>query len=611
MSDKYYNDLTSDLRKKYLKERVGAKESRVLIIYTGGTIGMIQSDEGYVPATNVFAEALKKNPSFHDQEEHSRRLLTANYSEDLYVTPLSFFGKRIVYKLIEMTPLIDSSCMQTQNRLEIAEMVEQNYYDYDGFLVLHGTDTMAYTASALSFIFENLQKPVVLTGAQISYFEVRNDAAHNLLEALTIAGHFNIPEVCLFFNNKLFRGNRSTKTDNSNFDAYQSPNCSYLVKSGISYKVKWDIIRHPQNEGRFCIQKQVEESISILHFFPIITLSTIKAACQEPIKAVVILSYGAGNIPSNKPEFIKELESAVARGVVVLNITQCTKGGTSADYQCGRILQKAGVVLGGDMTLECAVTKISYLLGKFPNNLPLVKKLLRENLRGEMTIEHEKVSFSYNMQNILADIGDSLGLYSQQEKLQVFQKCVTMLSHSTAYDGFIDKLKKLHDDNISMELKDPEGKTLLHIACRMGNLELVQFLLSVKVSVNPVDLSGHTPLFLAIQRDFIKISELLIEKGGEIRNKPEVVAQVLCDAASTGNLTKLVLFIQAGVNIQVFDYQGRTCAHAAVATGQSLIVRYLKQSTNFNWYCQDILGFTPLNIAERLGNTEIISLLTD
>lgn len=609
MSDRFYNDLTNDLKRKYLKEKVGAKEARVLIIYTGGTIGMIQSGEGYIPAPNIFSDALKKNPRFHDQEEHSKRLISTNYSDDLFVTPISFFGKRIVYKLIELNPLIDSSCMQMHNRLEIAKVVEQNYYDYDGFLILHGTDTMAYTASALSFMFENLQKPVILTGAQISYFEVRTDAAQNLLEALTIAGHFSIPEVCLFFNNKLFRGNRATKTDNSNFNCYVSPNCSYLVKTGISYKVKWDIIRHPHNEGRFCLQTALEENISILHFFPIITLSTIKAATQEPAKAVIVLSYGAGNIPSNRQDFIDELKSAVDRGVVIVNITQCTKGGTSADYQCGRILTNAGVVLGGDMTLECAVTKLSYLLGKFPNNLPMVKKLLRQNIRGEITIEEEKVSFSYNMQNILTGIGNSLGLYTDQEKLQVFNKCVTMLTQNAGYEGNIDSLKRLYNDHISLELKDPEGKTLLHIACRVGNLEMVQYLISINVSINPVDLSGHTPLFLAIQRDFIKISELLIEKGGEIRNKPEVIAQVLCDAASTGNLTKLKLLLKAGVNVQVFDFQGRTCAHAAVITGQVEIVRYLKENTCFNWYCQDILGFTPLSIAEKIGNKEMLRIL--
>ena len=375
---------------------------------------------------------------------------------------------------------------------------------------------MAYTASILSFILENLQKPVILTGSQIPYFEVRNDASKNLLGALTVAGHFDIPEVGLYFNNRLFRGNRCVKFDNSGFDSFASPNLDPLVKSGIRFKVNWDIIRHPRVEGRFSIQKKIEENISIIHFFPIITLETIRSALQEPTKAAIILSYGAGNIPSNRPEFIQEFKNAADRGIILVNITQCVVGGASDEYECGRILTEAGVALGCDMTLECTVTKLSYLLGKFPGQPHIIKRLLRTNLRGELTSEKSQPIFSYNLQNVLDSIGNTFGLYTQIEKVQAFNKCLTMITHNAAYDSLLEQLQKLYNEGVSMKLKDHEGKTLLHIACWTGNLQIVGFLISKNVEINPVDAYGNTPLQLAIQSDHIKICQLLIVNGGEI-----------------------------------------------------------------------------------------------
>jgi 60kDa lysophospholipase len=611
MSEAFHNDLAESLKLKTQKESVGSKESRVLIIYTGGTIGMKQSDHGYVPVPNVFHNALRSNPRFHDPEEHSRRLQTLNYTDDNYITPESYYKKRIIFKLIELPKLIDSSCIQMSNWIEIAETVERFYYDYDGFVVLHGTDTMAYTASVLSFIMENLQKPIIVTGAQIPYFEVRTDASKNLLEALTIAGHFSIPEVCLFFNDKLFRGNRCTKIDNSNFESFSSPNYSHLVKAGITYKVKWDQIRHPRVEGRFRLQTSLEENISILHFFPIITLDTIRSATQPPTRAVIILSYGSGNIPSNRPEFLEEIKNAADRGVILVNITQCHIGGTSAHYECGRILKNAGVVLGCDMTLECALTKISYLLGKYPNQPAIIKKLLRENLRGELTPDDDVHSFSFGMQRIMESIGNSLGVYSLAERKEIIKKCLTMLTHDAAYEGHIQDLKKMAEDNVSMEMKDQEGRTLLHIACRTGSLPLVEFLLQQRVMINPVDIQGNTPLMLAIQRDFIKIAEKLIENGADIRSKPEVIANLLSEAAYNGNQMKIRLMNMAGVNLNLFDFQGRTVAHAAVINCQVGVIRYLKGVKEFNWSCRDVMGLTPKLLAEKMGFEEIVGLLKD
>ena len=609
MSREFTNEVASSLNKIGRKEGMERTDSMILIIYAGGTIGMVQSEQGYVPATNMFSDALRQNRTFHDQDEHERRLQGQNYSEDFFITPESFYKKRIIFKLIELTPLIDSSNMRKDNWIEIAEVIESNYYSYDGFLVLHGTDTMAYTASMLSFMLENLQKPVILTGSQIPYFEVRNDAAKNLLESLTIAGHFHIPEVCLYFNNKLFRGNRSTKVDNNGFESFATPNYGYLVKSGIGFKVKWTHIRKPRIEGRFSVHKVLEESISILLIFPIITLQTIQSATQAPTKAVIIMSYGAGNIPSLQKEFLQELKAASDRGVVIVNITQCVVGSTSAEYECGKILLSVGVVAGGDMTLECTVTKLSYLLGKYPDQPQLVKKLMGTNLRGEITLPEQNVPFSFTMQNALESICRPLGLSSQADKVQVLEACFTMIAHNSVYDGLVDELRKLAEEGISMELRDREGRTLLHIACTSGDMKIIDFLLSQNVPINPVDFTGNTPLLLAIQKDFIRIAEKLIEKGGLVKGSTDNLAHTLCNAAIMGNTYKVRLLIDARVNLNIRDYQGRTVAHAATLANKIDIIELLQTRTEFNFETKDSLGFTPLMIADKLGLTQICEML--
>jgi 60kDa lysophospholipase len=601
MSKVFDNEIITGLKKSGLKARVGYGESKILIIYTGGTIGMVQSSKGYIPATNQFAEALKKNPAFHDSNEHEIRLKGPNYSESNFITPKSFYNKRIVYELLELAPLIDSSSMRIKNWIEIAEVIEKFYYDYDGFLILHGTDTMAYTASILSFILENLQKPVILTGSQIPYFEVRNDASKNLLDALTIAGHFLIPEVCLYFNNKLLRGNRATKIDNSSFNSFSSPNCEYLVKSGISFKVNWDNIRRPKPESRFNVQKVLEENISIIYFFPIITLETIKASIQDSTKAVVILSYGAGNVPSNRPEFISELKSASDRGIILLNITQCIIGGASDEYECGKVLTEAGVVLGGDMTSECAVTKLSYLLGKYPGQPDVIKKLLGSDLRGEITCQDEPGVFSNAFEQILKEIGSKLELHTQMQRLEVFNKCIVMIAHTAALEGQIETLKSLSRENISMDTKDSDNRSLLHIACKIGNLSLVEYLISQNVAINPIDSSGATPLLVSIQQGHIDISEILIQKGGEIRGNEDYLNFILSEAAATGNLNKLKLLTKAGVNPNLKDFYRRNIGHIAVVNRQAEVLEFIKNSTNLNWEARDISGDTPLTLAEKLG----------
>jgi 60kDa lysophospholipase len=240
--------------------------------------------------------------------------------------------------------------------------VYDNYKDYDGFVVIHGTDTMAYTASVLSFMLENLNKSVVLTGSQIPISELRNDAVDNFLGALLVAGPYLIPEVCLFFGNKLFRGNRATKEDSMIIEAFNSPNMAPLAKFGVDFNVQWDKIL-PHNTSELHLSSKLETAISLVTVEPSLNFRAIELIMKNS-KAVVLAGYGAGNLPTNNKEFMRLVEGAIRSDVVVVIKTQCHRGSVDDVYETGRLMTEMGCILAYDMTIECIFAKLSYLFGK-------------------------------------------------------------------------------------------------------------------------------------------------------------------------------------------------------------------------------------------------------
>jgi L-asparaginase len=274
--------------------------------------------------------------------------------------------------------------------IDLAVIIKSNYKKYDGFVILHGSDTMSYTASALSFMLENLNKPVILTGSQLPIGIIRTDGKENLITAIEIAGAKEkgktlISEVCIYFEYKLYRGNRTYKYNSDHFDAFKSPNYPTLAEAGVEIKYNKNALIK-KNKKKLIVHTKIENNIAVLKLFPGINKKiTSSILNSKEIKAIVLESFGAGNA-STETWFINELKRAINKGVIILNITQCSEGKViQGKYETSSQLKKIGVISGADLTFESAITKLMFLLGQ-ENNINNIKKSLLSNLRGELTV---------------------------------------------------------------------------------------------------------------------------------------------------------------------------------------------------------------------------------
>lgn len=334
------------------------QKNSIYVAYTGGTIGMQRSDQGFIPVSGHLQQQLANMPEFHRAEMPD-------------------------FTIHEYQPLIDSSDMTPLDWQSIADDIRKNYDQYDGFVILHGTDTMAFTASALSFMLENLAKPVIVTGSQIPLEQLRSDGQQNLLNALFVAANYPINEVALFFNNTLYRGNRTTKAHADGFNAFASPNLAPLLEAGIHIR-RLNTPPAPTGDGELIVHPITPQPIGVVTIYPGISSDVVSNFLLQPVKALILRSYGVGNAPQN-PAFLKELKEASARGIVVVNLTQCMSGKVNmGGYATGNALALAGVISGYDLTVEATLTKLHFLLSQ---NLSSdeVRRLMQLNLRGELT----------------------------------------------------------------------------------------------------------------------------------------------------------------------------------------------------------------------------------
>ncbi|TVR73535.1 MAG: asparaginase [Marinilabiliales bacterium] len=337
--------------------------STILLIYTGGTIGM-ELNPGTGELTPVNFENISRE-----------------------MPELMRFELDI--KTVSFSPPVDSSEIGPEMWVRLAETVEKHYDRVDGFVILHGTDTMSYSASALSFMLENLGKPVIFTGSQLPIGMLRTDGRENLATSIEIAaakinGAPAVPEVCVFFQNKLFRGNRTTKYNVEYFNAFRSENYPPLAEAGINIEFNFHAINYPYGDKKLKVYREMDNNVAILKIFPGITGKLLSSLFStEGLKAVVMETYGAGNAPAGS-WFISEIEKAVSRGILIVNVSQCTTGSVDMNkYINGRRLKEAGVLSGYDMTTEAAVTKVMFLLAQTSNAKEL-RTLINSSIRGEI-----------------------------------------------------------------------------------------------------------------------------------------------------------------------------------------------------------------------------------
>ncbi|OGV49531.1 MAG: L-asparaginase 1 [Legionellales bacterium RIFCSPHIGHO2_12_FULL_42_9] len=339
---------------------IKTNEKKILILNTGGTISSIKSTYGYEPVAGYVESVMSTMPLFKHRDLPR-------------------------YNIQEYDPLLDSSNMTIDDWNRMGCDIAAAYDEYDGFVILHGTDTMAYTAAALSFMLENLSKPVIITGSQIPLSEVRNDALDNIITALWLCAHQPINEVCIYFNQYLVRGNRGQKVHAQLLHAFDSPNFPHLAMLGIQIELQHELLL-PKPTGSFRLQTMIPQLLANFRLFPGFSVAIFESLIQQPLRGLILETYGSGNAPNNNPYFLNLLKKACAAGMIIVNCTQCYQGKVEMhQYATGHGLYEAGLISGHDMTKEAIHCKLQYLLSKKLTNNK-IKRKMEENICGELGV---------------------------------------------------------------------------------------------------------------------------------------------------------------------------------------------------------------------------------
>ena len=437
---------------------------------------MIRGPAGWTPAPGLLAEILRRHPALQDPDGPPG------------CTPVLGGERRVCWTVREYDVLLDSSNMDTKDWVRIADDVVREHERYDGIVILHGTDTMAFTASALSFMLAELSRPVILTGAQIPSTEARSDAVDNLLGAMIFAGVHPVPEVCVYFDNTLFRGNRVRKVDADGLHAFSSANLPPLATMGVEADVNWHLVR-PVSGNALKVRPITCSDVAVLRLFPGISARAGRNVLAAPLRGAIVETFGSGNAPDNRPDLLDAFREASERGVVLVNCTQCARGTVRPDYAAGRALLDAGVVPGLDMTAEAALTKLAYLLSQ-PELLPeAVRSLMVTDLRGELSSPNRPLAASFRERELVRSVHRVLGGALPEAAGAIYP----VLLCGAAASGDLVALNRMARDGVDLRMTDYDGRTALHLAAAEGRRATVAWLLEQGLSADAEDRWGRSP----------------------------------------------------------------------------------------------------------------------
>ena len=577
------------------------KESKVLIIATGGTICMFDSPKGLVVKEKYIQKFLQENSNFCDSD------YTYFHSKDNFlITPETIFGKRVHYKVEEFSEIFDSSNIDINIWMKIGIYIEKNYEKYDGFIILHGTDTMAYTSSVLSFMLENLNKTVILTGGQIPLSKIRNDSFSNLLNSILIAGNFNIPEVMILFRNHLYRGNRVKKYDSNDFSSFDSPNMEPLATLGLNFEIKWEKLLKPNPRLNFCCSKNLSNEVILIKMHPGISYQNLKKYFESDFaKAIIIESYGSNmHSPISQEEINGLIFEYSQKGKIIVNVNQCYKyDGNYSENQ-----ENYGLIQALDMTLEATLAKLSYLLGKKLETNE-IKLQLTKNLRGELTPIQREDQFEIKEEHLVQSIAHIFSKKNSSVNLELLRSILlpNIVCYLSKHNFLLDFLKELQTYNANYSMCDFDGRTPLHIACKEGNLEVVKFLTNECCDVNAIDKNGRSPLYEALTKKNKEIIIFLKEKGANLLAPHEEITDLILKSSFENNVDMLILCKEAGVTNwnSYVNYDKRNIAHIAVANNNVEYLNYIKKYLNFDFQIKDRWDISPIDEMKQLGNKKL------
>ncbi|KAM7540974.1 hypothetical protein Aperf_G00000023396 [Anoplocephala perfoliata] len=623
----------------------------VLVLYTGGTIGMRSRGGVYVPEANFLLEKVMSMSMFCDHSFAERNKIHVDYYKSkqrggagddgttgsqwpLVCLPPTIENRRIFFTIAEYKELLDSSNCKIDNWILISKHIKYFYDKFDGFIILHGTDTLAYGASFLSFILEGLCKPVIVTGSQIPIEELRSDGRENFLGSLLIAGGEQIiPEVTVFFNNKLIRGNRAVKCSATDLDAFTSPNYPPLATMGVDITYHLSSIRHCPGEGRSLqVIESLSRNVTVLRMFPSITTEIVKSFFKPPIEGVILQTYGAGNVPTIRQDILDIFNEATQQnGVVILNITQCWYGSVQAKYSTGKVLERVGVIPGYDMTAEAALAKLSYVLG-VSKDTKVRRRMLYCDLRGEVTLpptQEDTVvqppvfslqavpSGQEGINQLVGHIGSIFTRATAEGPANIWAlRILPYLLCGAAEANDCDMLEQLFTVVRTFDVCDREQRRALHVAAAKGHLEACDLMLKKGANPNLPDRSGLTALSHAIRNSKAneRLIDLLLEYGATVCTSESARAREANLAAKLGKVNQLRLYKRAGMSLQELDSEGRAPLHTAVCNRQVEVIRYLIASESEGGAGVDVTQKTAYGKSAcdeaRLRNlSEIISVL--